>query len=170
MSNKNDNPKQALYPELGERLASLLELLELNQRQFALKVEANAQVISHLVAGYALPSGKTLKLIADRWPGFNASWLLTGHGDPFTSGIHSKTGEKPTEVPIPQPLRANSDLTEQERTDYWKGIAEQALKELARAEEREKWYQEVIGKKPEGNQHAAETPAIAMYVSHRMVS
>lgn len=63
-------------------------------------------------------------------------------------------------------MHPNSDLIDKERTDYWKGIAEQALKELARAEEREKWYQEVIGKKPEGNLPVAETPEIPMRISH----
>jgi transcriptional regulator with XRE-family HTH domain len=168
MSNETDKKKEVLYPELGKRLADLIDIVGLNQRQFALKVEANPQVISHLMGGYAVPSGKTLMLIADRWPGFNASWLLTGQGEPFTSGLYAK--ERPaTTMPVEAPATSVPKTTQvptagvdpelfkevkDSRDKAWE-IVDKKDEELAKERAEKEYYRELWMQQVFGDQHGS---------------
>jgi hypothetical protein len=91
MSNKNERGKQVLYPALSARFTTILDSLELNPRQFALKIESSPQNISNYVLGYALPGGNILKQIAERWPQINVNWLLTGQGQMMNKSIAQAT-------------------------------------------------------------------------------
>lgn len=97
MSNKNDPPTAIISGRL-ERL--ITEHLGLNPRQFALETKLSPQVVSNLLGTDTEPSGKTLRLILERYPHFNLTWLLTGAGEPFPNGVH---GERLPAAPAAPP-------------------------------------------------------------------
>ena len=91
------------YPETARRLASELELKEMNQQTLAEKSGVNKASISQYVNGTHMPSVESAKKMA-KVLGVNYSWLL-GHSD-YRTVVDAFAGRKSLEdfmKPLPEP-------------------------------------------------------------------
>ena len=96
--------------EQGSRFAETLNLLKLNQREFANKISVSQPYISLLVRAEKALSGAIITRIAETFPAINLNWLINGRGAPMDDKQalytrETKNGEPPVMVAeIPQIL------------------------------------------------------------------
>ena len=68
--------------EIGDRLRSIREELELNQREFAETLESAPSYLSEIESDKKKPGHRLLILLYEKY-NVNLSWLLTGHGERY---------------------------------------------------------------------------------------
>lgn len=80
---------------VAERFKELIKILaNSNQSEFARMIGYDASNLNPIVRGNAeLPSIGILKGIADRFPGINLNWILSGHGGMFLSTTYFDDSE-----------------------------------------------------------------------------
>lgn len=112
----------------AQRVARLIEELEVTPYQFGKETGLSHQTISNVLTGKNKPSLDTLEAIAARYPN-TAVWLLTGKGEPRTgTGPMLRDGRALTPAPPTDPTPAAPLMRVTpvgELEGYWRAIADE---------------------------------------------
>lgn len=138
---------------ISARLLAFREKTDLSKKAFADKIGMDSGLYGRYEAGQNKPSIETLEKIVLTFPKLNATWLISGKGEMLM------TTEPPVAENLAPVLVPQSDLTEQERTSYWKQVAEERGRLLEQAQEREQRLWKQIDSFPSGNAESAEHQA-----------
>ncbi len=70
---------------MNDRIKKILEHLQVSNADFAKTIGIQPSNVSQVLSGRQNPSSSFLKKLLDAYPKINANWLITGHGEMFTS-------------------------------------------------------------------------------------
>lgn len=133
-----------------------------NASAFADAIKRKAGTVSALKLRGSMPGNKLMLAIQQAFPDLNPDYILWNKGTMYLDGVrlsYSSTRDTPERDEEHVDMEPESDLTDKDRSSYWKGKYDALVKEQEKWEARESFYQELLRRKPKGNLLAAAEPA-----------
>lgn len=126
---------------MHERLARLLNLLQLSPSQAAEQLNVQRSTFSHILKGRNKPSFDLIQKILNEFTKVNPDWLILGKGEVFRedTNVNSQVDEKPVQKPSQNPslFEEESNKNEFNTSDNSKSIS-LSMKSLITEKQKEK--------------------------------